>query len=82
VIALTGTKAKIARGLSSADDMKRRRPDMVKARELLGRRPTIALREGLIKTIAYFDALMSRSGASEGERGFRRFGPLARWRRA
>ncbi|MCA1565437.1 MAG: SDR family oxidoreductase [Acidobacteria bacterium] len=36
------------------DDPRQRRPDITRARNLLGWEPTIPLREGLVKTIAYF----------------------------
>lgn len=36
------------------DDPKQRRPDITRARELLGWQPTIPLREGLQRTVAYF----------------------------
>lgn len=38
------------------DDPLQRRPDLSKARELLGYEPTVALRDGLLKTIAYLQA--------------------------
>lgn len=37
------------------DDPKQRRPDIRKAKELLGWKPKIPLKEGLIKTIPYFE---------------------------
>lgn len=37
------------------DDPKQRKPDITRARELLGWEPTIPLREGLQRTIAYFE---------------------------
>jgi len=40
-----------------SDDPVQRRPDIKKARELLGWHPTIELREGLMKTIDYFRSL-------------------------
>ncbi|MGI5870267.1 MAG: UDP-glucuronic acid decarboxylase family protein [Kiritimatiellia bacterium] len=40
------------------DDPKRRRPDITLAKELLGWEPTIKLRDGLPKTIAYFRKLL------------------------
>ena len=40
--------------LPTADDPKQRRPDITKARELLGWEPRIPLEEGLKDTIAYF----------------------------
>lgn len=36
------------------DDPKQRKPDITRARELLGWEPTIPLREGLERTVAYF----------------------------
>jgi UDP-glucuronate decarboxylase len=36
------------------DDPKQRRPDISRAQALLGWNPTIPLREGLEKTVAYF----------------------------
>jgi UDP-glucuronate decarboxylase len=40
------------------DDPKQRRPDISMASEVLGWRPTVALEDGLMKTIAYFEALL------------------------
>jgi UDP-glucuronate decarboxylase len=37
-----------------ADDPKQRQPDIYRAEELLNLRRTVALREGLVKTIAHF----------------------------
>ncbi len=36
------------------DDPKQRKPDITRAKELLGWQPTINLAEGLVKTVAYF----------------------------
>ncbi|MFC7397128.1 UDP-glucuronic acid decarboxylase family protein [Chelatococcus sp. GCM10030263] len=41
------------------DDPRQRRPDITLAQQMLGWQPTIALREGLRHTIAYFDRLLS-----------------------
>jgi UDP-glucuronate decarboxylase len=46
-----------------ADDPRQRQPDIKQAREVLGWTPTIALRDGLSKTVAYFDQLMRESRA-------------------
>jgi dTDP-glucose 4,6-dehydratase len=40
--------------LPTSDDPKQRRPDITKARELLGWEPVVGLEEGLRKTISYF----------------------------
>ena len=64
VIALTGTKSRIiSRGLPP-DDPTRRRPDITLARSLLGWEPKVALRDGLIKTIAFFEELLAEHGPS------------------
>jgi len=59
VIELTGTKAKIMSEPLPSDDPRQRKPDIAKAREILGWEPKTQLREGLVKTIAYFDRLLS-----------------------
>lgn len=61
VIGLIGSKSVISHLPLPADDPKQRRPDIALAREKLGWEPKVALREGLVKTIAYFEALLTRS---------------------
>ncbi len=58
VIELTGSKSKIIRMPLPSDDPKQRKPDITKAQELLDWQPATPLREGLKKTIAYFDELL------------------------
>jgi UDP-glucuronate decarboxylase len=60
VIELTGSKSKLVRMPLPADDPKQRRPDISLAqKELGGWEPRTQLSEGLTKTIAYFDQLLS-----------------------
>jgi dTDP-glucose 4,6-dehydratase len=59
VIALTGTKQKITYKPLPEDDPKQRRPDITKARELLGWEPKVERREGLKATYEYFKSLAS-----------------------
>ena len=60
VIALTGSKSQLVRLPLPADDPKQRRPDISLAQEKLGGwAPKTQLDEGLQKTIAYFDQLLS-----------------------
>jgi UDP-glucuronate decarboxylase len=59
VIELTGSKSRLMTAPLPSDDPRQRQPDITKAKELLGWAPRIPLREGLVKTIAYFDALLS-----------------------
>lgn len=54
VIRMTGSKSKIIHKDLPSDDPKIRRPDLTKARKTLGYEPSIALEQGLEKTIAYF----------------------------
>ena len=58
VIELTGSRSKIIRRPLPADDPKQRRPDTAKARQLLNWQAVTPLREGLQRTIAYFDQLL------------------------
>jgi UDP-glucuronate decarboxylase len=60
VIELTGSTSSIDRLPLPADDPRQRQPDIRRARELLHWEPKIALRDGLVKTIAFFDDLMRR----------------------
>jgi UDP-glucuronate decarboxylase len=63
VIELTGTKSKLVYGPLPSDDPRQRQPDIARAREVLGWEPKIRLRSGLVKTIAYFDRLLSEEAA-------------------
>ncbi len=54
---LTGTAAPIVRRPLPVDDPKQRRPDITKARTLLGWEPKVLLEPGLKETIAYFRTL-------------------------
>jgi len=57
VIALTGTKQKIVYKPLPVDDPKQRRPDISKAREILGWTPKVERKEGLKATYEYFKSL-------------------------
>jgi UDP-glucuronate decarboxylase len=60
VIELTGSKSQLMRMPLPADDPKQRRPDITLAQqELDGWAPKTQLEEGLKKTIAYFDQLLT-----------------------
>ncbi len=59
VIELTGSRSEIVHRPLPQDDPTERRPDITRARDLLGWQPKIALRDGLARTIAYFDAKLS-----------------------
>ncbi len=59
VIELTGSRSPIVFAPLPSDDPVQRCPDIAFARERLGWEPQTALDEGLRRTIAYFDALLS-----------------------
>jgi UDP-glucuronate decarboxylase len=59
VVAQTGSKSKIIAKPLPSDDPKQRQPDISLAKKELGWAPTVELKEGLKKTIAYFDQLLS-----------------------
>ncbi|MEZ5416535.1 MAG: UDP-glucuronic acid decarboxylase family protein [Vicinamibacterales bacterium] len=54
IIEMTGSKSRIIYKPLPEDDPKVRRPDITRARTLLGWEPKVDLREGLTKTIDYF----------------------------
>ena len=56
VIRLTDSRSKLVGAPMPADDPSRRQPDITRARTVLGWEPTVALEEGLAKTIDYFRA--------------------------
>jgi UDP-glucuronate decarboxylase len=62
VISLTGSRSRIVHRPLPENDPRQRQPDISQAEERLGWKPRIALKDGLIKTIAYFENLLSDSG--------------------
>ena len=58
VIELTGSRSRVVHRPRPQDDPRQRRPDISKAHDLLKWTPQIPLREGLMKTIAYFEDLL------------------------
>ncbi|MCK1708602.1 MULTISPECIES: UDP-glucuronic acid decarboxylase family protein [unclassified Bradyrhizobium] len=67
VVELTGARSKINFRPLPVDDPKQRQPNIKLARHTLGWAPSVLLRDGLVKTIAYFETLMTahRSDAAE-----------------
>ena len=60
VLAVTGSKSEIVFEPLPQDDPARRRPDISKAKKLLGWEPKVPLREGLTKSLEYFKACMAQ----------------------
>jgi UDP-glucuronate decarboxylase len=55
IIELTNSKSDLVFRSLPSDDPKQRKPDIQKARNELGWEPGINLKEGLLKTIGYFE---------------------------
>src|ERR1700686_3783750 len=62
VIDVTGSRSKIVSRPLPADDPRQRQPDIAKARHVLGWTPRTPLKEGLLRTIAYFESLLQEEG--------------------
>lgn len=60
IIRLTGAKSKIVFKPAPEDDPKQRRPDITKARTILGWEPRVPLEDGLLKTIDYFKTKLNK----------------------
>jgi len=59
IISLTGSRSEIVRCPLPQDDPVQRRPDISLARERLGWQPAVPLKEGLARTIEYFEKALS-----------------------
>jgi UDP-glucuronate decarboxylase len=57
---LTNSRSRIVHEPLPQDDPKRRQPDITRARAVLGWQPVVQLEQGLLRTIAYFEAQLSR----------------------
>jgi UDP-glucuronate decarboxylase len=56
---MIGSSSRIIHRPLPVDDPLKRRPDITEAERALGWRPTISLKEGLSKTIPYFEGLLA-----------------------
>lgn len=60
IIELTGSRSRIDHRPLPSDDPRQRKPDITLAKAQLGWEPTTPISDGLARTIAYFDMLLSR----------------------
>jgi UDP-glucuronate decarboxylase len=65
VISLTGSSSKIAYRPLPEDDPRQRCPDISLAQKLLTWAPRVQLRDGLMKTIEYFEQLLRSDARDE-----------------
>jgi len=59
IIDVTGSPSELVHHPLPVDDPMQRKPDLTKARTLLGWEPTVQLREGLERTAEYFRSQLS-----------------------
>jgi UDP-glucuronate decarboxylase len=64
IINLTNARSRIVFKPRPPDDPVQRRPDIARAREVLGWEPTVRLDEGLRRTIPYFEDLLRRNAGA------------------
>ena len=64
VLQVTGSQSTVKFEPLPQDDPKQRRPDITKARTLLGWEPRVPLREGLEKSLEYFRAAVAKQSAA------------------
>src|SRR6516225_2252470 len=62
VIDIIGSSSRIVHRPLPEDDPRQRQPDISRAQELLSWAPRTPLKEGLARTIAYFEGLLSQEG--------------------
>jgi UDP-glucuronate decarboxylase len=65
ILALTGSRSELKFEPLPSDDPARRCPDVTLAKAMLGWQPRVALRDGLAKTVEYFDALLRRRSEAQ-----------------
>ncbi len=66
VLDLVGGSSKLVHKPLPQDDPRQRRPDISRAQAQLGWAPSVRLREGLKKTIAYFEGLLAEKNRRDG----------------
>lgn len=72
IVDKTGSRSRIEFRPLPENDPTQRRPDIGRARELLGWEPKVPLDEGLVRTIAYFDDLLREDPEAAQRLGRRR----------
>jgi UDP-glucuronate decarboxylase len=58
IVDIAGSRSKVVHRPLPEDDPRQRRPDISEAQAALGWKPHTPLREGLVKTVAYFEGLL------------------------
>jgi len=69
VLAMTASESTVEQRPLPTDDPRQRRPDIARARALLGWEPTVELRDGLTRTIAHFREELAQSRRKAAQAG-------------
>ena len=67
IVEMTGSRSRLVHRPLPQDDPRQRRPDLTCAKAELGWQPTTVLRDGLVRTIAYFRQLIDRPETARPE---------------
>jgi dTDP-glucose 4,6-dehydratase len=62
IVRLVGSKSRLVYRPLPEDDPKQRRPDITRAKTILGWEPKVGLEEGLLKTVGYFKRKVDEGG--------------------
>jgi UDP-glucuronate decarboxylase len=65
VIEMTGSRSRVVHRPLPENDPRQRKPDISRAQEFLSWAPTTQLKEGLTRTIAYFEQLLKQDGIKD-----------------
>jgi len=62
ILGITGSRSRVVFKPLPQDDPTQRRPDLGRAKKILGWEPTTGIQDGLVKTVEYFESLLSMAG--------------------
>ena len=76
IIEMTGSRSRIVYLPAVTDDPRQRQPDIALARSTINFAPSVGLRHGLMRTIAYFEKTLVRTAPAQLQRVTRRAAPI------
>ena len=77
IIEMTGSRSRIVHLPAVTDDPRQRRPDIALDRSTINFAPSVGLRHGLMRTIAYFERTLASTAPAQLQRVARRAAPIA-----
>jgi len=76
IIEMTGSRSRILHLPAVTDDPRQRQPDIALARSTINFAPSVGLRQGLMRTIAYFERTLASTAPAQMQRVTRRAAPI------